>query len=229
MKTVHKSFVIKFSTFTAFCNIDIWFGLTGLNLLFGTLFMRLLRVYHVFRVFRKTSRLWSDQFLFLGVMIICSGEVFILLLWTAIDIFHLEASEVYVRNAQPPYYSASATCSSTNLGIWLAVALSYTGLLILSVMFLAIQTRHIKLQHFKDTKKVNIFIFITVTVLAIALPVQYVFDHTQLSSLIGGHIAMTIAYLSVGLLCQLLMFASKTLPIFCKEKKTIRMESRFYL
>ena len=75
----------------------------------------------------------------------------------------------------------------------------------------------------------NIFIFITVTVLAIALPVQYVFDHTQLHSLIGGQIAVTIAYLSVGLLCQLLMFASKTLPIFSKEKKTIRMESRFYL
>ena len=229
MRTVHGSFVIKFNAFTAMCNIHIWFGLIGLNLIFGTLFMRLLRVYHVFRVFRKTSRLWSNQFIFLGVILICSGEVFILLLWTAIDILHLEISEVYVRNAQPPYYSASTTCSSMNLGIWLAVAFSYTGLIILFVMFLAIQTRHIKLQHFKDTKKVNIFIFITVTVLAIALPVQYVFDHTQLHSLIGGQIAVTIAYLSVGLLCQLLMFASKTLPIFSKEKKTIRMESRFYL
>ena len=117
--------------------------------------MRLLWVYHVFRVFRKTSRLWSDQFLFLGVMLICSGEVFILCLWTAIDIFHLEASEVYVRNAQLPYYSGSATCLSINLGVWLALAFLYTpGCL--SCLW-PIQTKHIKLQHFKETKKFHLY------------------------------------------------------------------------
>ena len=221
-QTVHRSFIIRFNAFTAMCNFDVWVEFIGLNLIFGTLFMRLLRVYHLFRVFRKTSKLWSDQFLFLGVMLICSGEVFILLLWTAIDTIHLETSKTYVPSTQPPHYSASATCSSINLGVWLALAFSYTGLIILFVMFLAIQTRHIKRQNFKDTKKVNIFIFITVTVLATCLPMQHVFDYTQLNSLIGGQIAVTIAYLSVGVLCQLLMFVPKIFPIHCKQKK-VRM------
>ena len=229
-QTVHRSFIIKFNAFTAMCNFDVWVEFIGLNLIFGTLFMRLLRVYHLFRVFRKTSKLWSDQFLFLGVMLICSGEVFILLLWTAIDTIKLETSETYVPNAQPPHYSASATCSSINLGVWLALAYSYTGLIILFVMFLAIQTRHIKRQNFKDTKKVNIFIFITVAVLATCLPMQHVFDYTQLNSLIGGQIAVTIAYLSVGVLCQLLMFVPKIFPIHCKQKKArvlIQKQSQF--
>ena len=231
-ETVHRSFIIKFNAFTAMCNFDVWLEFIGLNLIFGTLFMRLLRVYHLFRVFRKTSKLWSDQFLFLGVMLICSGEVFILLLWTAIHTILLETSETYVPNAQPPHYSASATCSSKNLGVWLALAYSYTGLIILFVMFLAIQTRHIKRQHFKDTKKVNIFIFITVAVLATCLPLQHVFDYTQLKSLIGGQMAVTIAYLSVGVLCQLLMFVPKIFPIHCKQMKAlvlIQKQSQFFI
>ena len=230
MGTINRSFVIEFNAFTVMCNIDVWVEFIGLNLIFGTLFMRLLRVYHLFRVFRKTSKLWSNQFLFLGVMLICSGEVVILLLWTAIDTIQLETSEIYVPNAQPPYYSASATCSSINLGVWLALAFSYTGLILLFVMFLAIQTRRIKRQNFKDTKKVNVFIFITVTILATCLPLQYVFDYTQLNSLIGGHIAVTIAYLSVGVLCQLLMFVPKIFPIHCKQKKKralIQKQSQF--
>jgi len=151
-------------------------------------------------------------------MLICSVGVLILILWTAIDIIHLETSEMYVPNAQPPYYMATTRCSSTNLGVWLAVAFSYTGVIILLVMFLAIQTRHVKLQNFKDTKKVNAYIFTTVIVLAIVLPLWYVFD-TRVNSLIGGHIALTVGFLSVGVFCQLLLFAPKTIPLLCKCNK----------
>ena len=218
MRTIHRSFVIEMNTFSAICNVEIWCGSTGFNIIFATLFVKLLRIYHIFRVFRKTSKFWSDQFLFLGVMLLCSVGVLILILWTAIDIIHLETSEMYVPNAQPPYYMATTRCSSTNLGIWLAAAFSYTGVIILLVMFLAIQTRHVKLQNFKDTKKVNAYIFTTVIVLAIVLPLWYVFD-TRVNSLIGGHIALTVGFLSVGVFCQLLLFAPKTIPLLCKCNK----------
>ena len=69
-ETVHRSFVIGFEAFTAICNTDIWFGFIGYNLIIGTLFVKLLRINQTFRVFRKTSKLWSDQFLFLGVLLI---------------------------------------------------------------------------------------------------------------------------------------------------------------
>ena len=218
MRTIHRSFVIGTNAFTAVCNVEIWCGSIGFDIIFATLFVKLLRIYHVFGVFRKTSKYWSDQYLFLGVMLICSGGVLILILWTAIDIIHLETSEMYVPNAQPPYYMATTRCSSTNLGIWLAAAFSYTGVIILLVMFLAIQTRHVKLQNFKDTKKVNAYIFTTVIVLAIVLPLWYVFD-TRVNSLIGGHIALTVGFLSVGVFCQLLLFAPKTIPLLCKCNK----------
>ena len=100
----------------------------------------------------------------------------------------------------------------------MATANSYTGVIVLLVMFLAIQTRHVK-QNFKDTKKVNVYIFTTVTVLAVVLPLWYVFENTRVNSLIGGHIALTVGFLSVGALCELFLFAPKTIPLLCERNK----------
>ena len=217
-ETVHRSFVIGFEAFTAICNSDIWFGFIGYNLIIGTLFVKLLRINQIFRVFRKTSKLWSDQFLFLGVLLICSGILIILILWTAIDILHLEERRTYIPSAQPPYYQSTRRCTSRNLGIWVITAHAYNGVIILLVMFLAVQTRHIKRCNFKDTKKVNAYIFTVVAINAIAVPLWYIFSHTQVEFQVGGHISSVIAYLSIAMLCQLFLFAPKTLPLFNKHK-----------
>ena len=214
MRTLHQSFVIRYNGFTAICNMDVWFRSIGLNFIFGTLFMRLLRIYHVFRVFRKTSKLWSDQFLFLGVLLICSGTLIILVLWTAIDIPHLEETQMYISSAHPPYHKGTRACHSRNLGIWVITAHAYNGVIILLVMFLAVQTRHIKRCNFKDTKKVNAYVFTVVAIIAIAVPLWYIFSHTQIKSELGGHITAVITYLSIALLGQVFLFASKTLPLF---------------
>ena len=217
-QTVHRSFVIGFEAFTAICNTDIWFGFIGCNLIIGTLFVKLLRVNHIFRVFQKTSKLWSDQFLFLGVLLICSGILIVLMSWTTIDILHLEETQTYIPSAQPPYYRGTRRCSSRNLGIWVITAHVYNGVIILLVMFLAVQTRHIKRCNFKDTKKVNTYIFTVVAINAIAVPLWYIFSHTQVEFEVGGHISSVIAYLSIAILCQLFLFAPKTLPLFNKHK-----------
>ena len=213
MRTAHQSFVIKFNAFTAICNIDIWFRSIGINFIFSTLFMRLLRIYHVFRVFRKTSKLWSDQFLFLGVMLICSGTLIILILWTAVDISHLQETHTYIFSAHPPYHRGTRACHSKNLGIWLIAVFAYNGLIILLVIFIAVQTRHIKRRNFKDTKKVNAYIFTVVAIIAFALPLWYIFSYTQVKSELGGHIIFVVAYLSIAVFGQVFLFASKILPL----------------
>jgi len=154
-------------------------------------------------------------------MLICSGGVLVLILWTATDKMHLETSEMYVPNAQPPYYMATTRCSSTNLGVWLAVAFSYTGVI---VMFLAIQTRHVR-QNFKDTKKVTAYVFTTVIVIAIGFPLWYVLENTQVNSLIGGHIVLMVGFLSVGVLCEFFLFAPETIPLLCEWNKSYALLS----
>jgi len=218
IRTIHRSFVIlEFTLFSILCNVEIWLRSIGLNLIFATLLTKLLRIYHVFRVFRKTSKLWSDQFLFLGVLLICSGLLLILILWTTIDTAHLETVESYVPFAHPSYYRSTTTCHSSHLGIWLTATFAYNGIIILVVMFLAIQTRHVKRSHFKDTKKVNAYIFTVVAIIAIAIPLWYILSQTQIRSELGGHIAWVVGYLSIAILCQLFLFAPKTLPLLNKH------------
>ena len=215
-QTISKSFAVGFNMFTAACNIDSWFGFIGFNLIFGTLFVRLLRINHIFRVFQKTSKIWSDQFLFLIVLLICSGMLIILILWTTTDILYLEEKQMYISSAQLSYYRVKRGCSSINLGIWVTTAHAYNGVIILLVIFLAVQTRHIKRRNFKDTKKVNAYIFTVVVILAIAVPLWYIFSRTQFE--VGGHISSVIAYLSIAILCQFFLFAPKVLPLFNKHK-----------
>ena len=213
-QTICKSFAIGYNMFTAACNIDSWFGFIGFNLIFGTLFVRLLRISHIFRVFQKTSKIWSDQFLFLGVLLICSGMLIILMLWTTTDILQMEETQTYISSAQ--HYRVTRGCISINSGYWVITAHAYNVVIILLVIFLAVQTRHIKWRNFKDTKKVNAYIFTVVVILAIAVPLWYIFSRTQFE--VGGHISFVIAYLSVAILCQIFLFASKTLPLFNKHK-----------
>ena len=215
-QVISKSFAVGFNMFTAACNIDSWFGFIGLNLIFGTLFVRLLRINHIFRVFQKTSKIWSDQFLFLGVLLICSGMLIILMLWTTTDILYLKETQTYISSAKPPHYKVTRGCININLGIWVTTAHAYNGVIILLVIFLAVQTRHIKWRNFKDTKKVNAYIFTVVVILAIAVPLWYIFIRAQFE--VGGHISSVIAYLSIGIFCQFFLFASKILPLFNKHK-----------
>ena len=147
---------------------------------------------------RPCSKLWSDQFLFLGVMLICSGTLIILILWTAVDISHLEETQTYISSAHPSYHRGTRGCHSKNLGIWLIAVFAYNGLIILLVMFLAVQTRHVKRCNFKDTKKVNAYIFTVVAIIAFALPLWYIFSYTQVKSELGGHIIFVVAYLSIA-------------------------------
>ena len=163
---------------------------------------------------RPCSKLWSDQFLFLGVMLICSGTLIILILWTAVDISHLEETQTYISSAHPSYHRGTRGCHSKNLGIWLIAVFAYNGLIILLVMFLAVQTRHVKRCNFKDTKKVNAYIFTVVAIIAFTLPLWYIFSYTQVKSELGGHIIFVIAYLSIAVFGQVFLFASKILPLF---------------
>ena len=50
---------------TFLCNLTLWLTLIGIDLIFATLLLRLLILFHIFRTFHRTGKLWSDKYLFL--------------------------------------------------------------------------------------------------------------------------------------------------------------------
>ena len=212
-QTVRVIFTISNSfTFTALCNVELWLFINGINIMYVALAVRLLRIFHVFRSFHSTGKYWSDKYLVLYITLICSVLVAVLVLWTAIDPLHHVQEQYYIASANPPHYMLRNFCSANSLGIWIALCLSLIGLVVLFVMFLAIQTRHIKRKHFKDTKKVNIFIFCTCISYAILLPLWLILFSVRID--IGSYISKCTAKLLGVALCSTLLFLPKIIPTF---------------
>ena len=209
----HRMFVLSSTTLVCYLKTWTW---TGTDLILAVLFLKLLRVYHIFRTFRKTSRCWSDQYLFFYTLAICVGKVVLVILWNSTDSVYLDIHKEYVnRPDQLPYYAATVTCHTS--GLWLVVTELYSGVLLFLVVILAVATRHIKKDNFKDTKKVNTFIFLVVIIIITdtALHILYHEDDIQ----IGADVAEWLPSFAIPMLCQVCLFIPKVLPLAWKERK----------
>ena len=218
MRTLTRGYnILNDSLFTFICNIEVWFGNTGMNLIFSTLLVHLLRIRKIFKTYGKVSKYWGDRYLILIVFLLCFVGLIILGIWTINDTLRKSTTTKYIFHGKSPYFEIHSICSSRNLGIWVAVGLSYTGIIIAIVASLAIQTRKVKLINFKDTKKVNAYIFLIVITLCILLPMWYILDNV-IGNDIGGHITLTTAFLAVGFFCQLFIFVPRVYVTLCNIK-----------
>ena len=209
--------ILDNTSFAVLCNLEKWLQLLGIPLIFASLFVRLLRVFHLFRVnMKRTGKYWSDSYLFIYILLICSVPIFILIVWAVVDPLHREVLITYVESAQPPHYVELSYCNSNNIVVWIIVHFAFLIVLVLMVMFLSIQTRHIKRQQFKDTKKVNVFVFGSVIIAALCIPLWFVLTITGIG--LGSFIVNWLSYSCVTLHCQLCLFVPKTVPLFCRKR-----------
>ena len=197
------------------CYFKTWTWI-GTDLIVGVLFLKLLRIYHVFETFGKTSRYWSDQYLFLYTLAICAGKAALVILWNSTGSIYLEIFKEYIKKTdQLPYYVMTVRCSVS--GMWLAVTKLYSGALLFLAMVLAIETRHIEKNRFKDTKKVNAFIFLVVIVTFTSASLLIFFQEVGIQT--GTDVAEWLPSFAVPLLCQMFLFFPKTLPLALKKIK----------
>ena len=217
---VYRTVVIKnMMALTFLCNLKAWL-LVGSDFIFATLLIRMLRIQHIFRAKQMTvmSNYWLDKYLFMYIIAICAGKLILLTVLTAANPTHPHVSKQYVVPVNVhrlPYYRATVYCSSSSPQVWLALTLFYSGVVLFMVMLLAIMTRHIKKGVYKDTKKVNVFIFSVVLSLAITLLLWFVFLESGTET--GVNITEWLASFSISTLCQACIFVPKLLPLAIKK------------
>ena len=204
------------------CVLKIWSSL-GAELIIATLFLRLLRIYRIFCSTPMTlmSNFWEDKYLFIYTLIICMGKVIPLILWSTINSIHpLTEPTFVIGSAEFPHYvtTVHCICKKTSSTLWLIATQLFSALLLLAVVFLAIQTRHVKTSIYKDTKKVNVFIFIVIIFMAITISLWIFFLEKRID--IGETVAGWLTWYALPILCQLCLFVPKTLPIVVKKFKS---------
>ena len=196
----------------AVCNILQWFSAIGISLplMLATLLVKMLRVYHIFNcVTLRIGHYCSDLALMIYILLILVPNIIVNLVWLFTDQYHA----VIEYNTRKGYTELSKDCGSKYESIWSGVLSIYLLLLALASAVVAIMTRKVRLQHFKDTKKVNVLVF--VLCLGIILTFSYWLLFQMLDAkayivsipLIIGHSVIILSFL-------VLLFIPKVFPPF---------------
>ena len=217
IQTVYRIIVIHNTTLhTVLCNVSLWSTALGLDLMLATLLFRLFRVVHIFKPFQRASKyLSADMYILLYVLLTCSVKVLILIIWSIVDPYRSQAVRKYDSTTMPPVYRATPMCYCNQLGVWYAISYLYSVILLSFVVFFAVQTRRIKITDFKDTKKINLFVFLVIITLSTAIPLVVILSEIDIQ--IGAVVSQWIGIFSVPLLCQVCLIVPKVVPLAVKK------------
>ena len=205
---VRRSFATG-TAFAALCTLEWWTFIIGIQLIFATLFMRLVRVYRIFFHYQKVSKFWSDGGLLVFIALLSSVSIVLLILWTGIDTLRTVREEVFVSTTSSPHFDVYLDCMSDYLGAWLGVIIGYNGLIMIAVLALAIMTRKVKIESFRDTKEVNAFVFTTVFVIVVFIPLSLILQGTSDAALYSTFILRELCLILVPIACKIFVFAPK--------------------
>ena len=155
------SFLLSSSMFSATMCILLLSAVNALSLTLTTLFIKLLRVYHIFKSSNHLKSNLGKKFknysllFFILLLALTPNIVFLLSLMFEIpkmssyikDSLFINVVHIRLTGTGPPYVAVGCM-------------FAYLALFLLLILFLAIRTRKIEYKNFKDTKKINIFIAI---------------------------------------------------------------------
>ena len=187
------------------CLVLIWICGPGMSmpLILAAILVKMVRVYRIFTRHRilKPKIYTSTYAHVLYAILLVSPNIIILLLMTFIDPYRLTHSE----------FSTNERCQCRHTRVWASMLVAYTCLLSLTVVVVAIKSRKIRLKHFKDSKEVNIFIFLLIIVLMNAFVYWTVFETFGVYELVPDYILYT-GHMIIPFLCQAILFIPKVWP-----------------
>ena len=194
------------------CIIIPALAFVGMDLILATVLAKTLRLAYIFNKFKKNINC-SDYILFAMIALIVAGKVFLLIVWNAIDVNHIDDiqnSELVLNDDGFPQYNVFQQCYSEYQLVWVALMVIYTLLICLALALVSYHTRKIRRANYKDTKKINAFLFTTLIITLLTVALWWVFRFVGLYQV--STIASTVGYSSSPLLCQVFFIIPKVGP-----------------
>ncbi|XP_065899536.1 gamma-aminobutyric acid type B receptor subunit 2-like [Dysidea avara] len=201
--------VASFSTVDHLCQTKIWLVAIGFSLLFGTIFAKTWRIYYIFNHFNAMEM--KDIYLFAIVGVLVLVDIVILIPPTAVSsaILRREQEEVEGDNAGD-LPEIIGVCKSDDSLPWLAVLLVYKGLVLLAGLFLAFETRKIKIISLNESRFVAMSVYGAVIASIALTPIGlFLQDFPSVQYGILGMVMLLITTLILGL-----VFVSKMYKVF---------------
>ena len=193
------------------CTMLVWLSGLGLPLLliFATLFVKMLRIYHIFNLLGKVTRLSMDCALIFFILLILSPNIFILVLFSSLSSYSLQTT----RSVKNGYIESKQTCvGESDFFIFVGLLVTYLLLLMFIVALIAIKTRRIRIKEFRETKTVNALIFVMILLVTLTLSYWLLFDITSDQSRWKGDAVLHIGHVLIVASCQVFLFIPKIFP-----------------
>lgn len=180
-------------------------------LILATLLVKMLRVYHIFtlRGYEKPSIFLYNSALFVYTMLIIAPKVYIVILWSVVDKYQQEpAPRSFASTDSSESIVLRTVCKSNHTIIWTALLAVYDTILSLSVVTVAVKTRKIRFARFKDTKKVNLLVFLVLFIGISTWLYWYVFNESRRYALVPTYI-LYAGCIALPFVCQFTLFVPK--------------------
>ena len=160
----------------------------------------------------KRSTHLSDFALLVYTILILSPNIILLILWTAIDPRYRVDNFI----EHPRYIENVVTCHPSDYELkWFVLGFVYLFLLSVAVIVVAIKSRNIRLTLFKDTKKVNILIYLLYIVGIFMFTFWKIF--VDLGLALHSLVTLYVGHLLMAFLCQIILFVPKIWPAIQKK------------
>ena len=213
------SFLLSPSVFSATTCLMLLSAMNAFSLTLTTLFIKLLRVYHIFKssnhLKSNLGKKFKNYSLFFFILLLALTPNIVFLL-------SLSFERPTMSIIKDPHFINVVHIRLTGTGPYVAVAcmFAYLAMFLLLILFLTIRTRKIEYDNFKDTKKINIFIAFVFIITALGSASVTVLILREKEP--EGYVVLTVSLLILPIACQLVLFLPKILPTILSHIRNIK-------
>ncbi|XP_065899524.1 gamma-aminobutyric acid type B receptor subunit 2-like [Dysidea avara] len=204
--------VASSSTVDNLCQTRIWMVAIGFSLLYGTMFAKTWRIYFIFNHAKPNTKLeMKDIYLFAIVGALVLIDIVILIPPTAVSsaILRREQEEIEGEDADD-LPGIIGVCRSDNSLPWIAVLFGYKGLVLLAGLFLAFETRKVKIRSLNESRFMAMSVYGAVIASITLTPIGFFLkDYPNAQYGIVGIMMFSITTLILGL-----VFVSKMYKVY---------------
>ena len=218
------SFVTIPVVYTALLCLIILLTMNGTSLVLIPLFVKLLRVERIFssKLEKDIGKCWSNGFL---VFIVIFLVVILNMMVVPVLILETPKYTNYTLNPNDLEVRLHIRPAGKSDFISVGIVVAYMIFILIVISLVAFRTRKIRHNNFKDTKKINIFIALTIFVSFFILTFYVVLTEMNYEPI--ANIILIIAQFTLPTLCQFILFTPKIVPVLLEKLKQSTSFSSF--
>ena len=213
-----SSFVLSPETFTAMAITNFVLIINGISLILITLFIKLLRVYRIFKCWNKDlGKQWNTLSLLLIILLLSTIPNIGLAVFIALKPAPTYSFYYYkFFRYNLPVIEIHTRIEPTSNCIFLIMVAIYTTVFLTLVLYMGIRIRKVKIKNFNSTGQVYLLLAVLVIAICLAISIVIIFLEREQEPIANA--VMVTLFLIFVTACQLILFLPKILTAMFDRK-----------